>query len=104
MEEKVMLTSELAKQIRTMRTESGWPAYWVAEKIGVSNPTYSRLENAEAKTISRSTLTKLGKVFGTRIMVEADDKRELLKRIRMLEQENSRLRTLLEQHHNKDGT
>lgn len=94
---KVMLTEEISRQLRTMRRESGLPAWYVAEKVGVSAPTYSRYENAMVTLVEQEMLDRIGKVFGRKVVTDADDVKELRERIAALESENRLLRTLLEE-------
>ena len=94
---KILLTKEISRQLRTMREESGLPAWYVAEKIGVSAPSYSRYENAAVATIEKEMLDKIGKVFGRKVVTDADDIKELRERIIALESENGLLRRLLEE-------
>lgn len=99
---KVLLTEAISKQLRSMRQESGLPAWYVAEKVGVSASTYSRYENTGLTFAEKEILDRIGKVFGRKVVTDVDDIRELRERIAALERENGLLRQLLEEKWSTD--
>lgn len=60
------LARELAETLRRMRASAGLTHEEMARRLGISRPTYTRLENADQNTTLK-TLTQLCRALGCHV-------------------------------------
>ncbi|MGR6901029.1 helix-turn-helix domain-containing protein [Glutamicibacter sp. BSL13] len=66
--------SEIAQQVRTIRTALGLSQGLLAEKAGVSRPSVARVEAGEG--VSTDTLAKITDALGLKLVVTAPEEPE----------------------------
>jgi DNA-binding XRE family transcriptional regulator len=60
---KLKTKKEIAMQIRSIRIANNFTQVYVANQIGISQPEYSKLENAHRKKPNLEVLSKLCQLF-----------------------------------------
>jgi DNA-binding XRE family transcriptional regulator len=60
---KLKTKKEIAMQIRSIRMANNFTQVYVANQIGISQPEYSKLENAHRKKPNLEVLNKLCQLF-----------------------------------------